>query len=48
VTIVLLALVGWVLTSYGIGALWILGHRERPEPVPCVLPEPVQVGRLAS
>lgn len=29
--VLLMALLGWVLVSYGIGALWVWGHRPRPE-----------------
>jgi hypothetical protein len=30
-TILLMALLAWVLVSYGIGALWVWGHRPRPD-----------------
>jgi hypothetical protein len=38
-TIVLMALLGWVLFSCGIGALWVWGHRPRSEAELHRLPE---------
>jgi hypothetical protein len=38
-TILLMALLGWVLVSYGIGALWVWGHRPRRDAELHQLPE---------